>query len=45
VTGDSPENKEFFAATPSGIAEVSTVRQDHFQVGQDYYLDFTPATN
>jgi hypothetical protein len=43
VTGDSPENKEFFAATPSGRIEVSTVRADHFEVGKSYYVDFTEA--
>ena len=43
VTSGSEENKKFFAATPSGSLEVSTVREDFFTVGQSYYLDLTPA--
>lgn len=42
------ENKSFFASTPSGRINLQTVREDHFQAGQDYYVDFTPcvaATN
>lgn len=37
------ENGIFFAATPSGSAKLSTVKSDHFEVGREYYLDFTPA--
>jgi hypothetical protein len=46
VTDNSPENKQFFAATPAGSLKVSTVRQDVFQPGKFYYLDITeiPAT-
>lgn len=40
----NPENKAFFASTPSGSIEISTVRADHFEVGKEYYVDFTPAT-
>lgn len=43
VTGDTPENKEFFAATPTGSVELSTIREDHFVPGKSYYLDFTLA--
>jgi len=43
VTGTSDENKTFFAATPSGSIEVQTVKEDHFEVGQTYYVDFTKA--
>jgi len=43
VTSGSDENKEFFAASPSGSIEVSTVKEDHFEVGKDYYVDFTEA--
>lgn len=43
VTGDTPENKSFFASTPSGSIELSTIREDHFVPGQTYYIDFTPA--
>ena len=41
VYDNSPENKEFFAATPSGNLIVSTVKQDVFQPGKSYYLDIT----
>lgn len=43
VYGDSPENKAFFVATPQGEISVSTVREDSFVVGSDYYVDFTPV--
>lgn len=46
VTGDSGENKEFFAATPSGSIELGTVNADaasQFEPGQEFYVDFTPA--
>lgn len=37
------EHKEFFAATPAGKITLSTLKADHFVVGQHYYVDFTPA--
>ena len=40
----SPENAAFFEATPSLSLEVQTVKGDHFQVGREYYLDFTPVS-
>ena len=44
VTGDtSEENKSFFASTPSGEIKLSTIREDHFEPGKTYYLDFTEA--
>ncbi len=43
VQGGSDENKSFFAATPCGSVEVSTVASDKFEVGKEYFLDFTPA--
>lgn len=43
VTDDSPENKNFFAATPSGQLEVSTMKEDLFEIGKSYYLDITLA--
>jgi hypothetical protein len=46
VGGDgNAENKAFFAASPSGRIELSTIREDHFEVGQDYYVEFTQCTN
>ena len=41
VTENSDENKTFFATTPRGTIEVSTVKEDHFEVGKTYYVDFT----
>ena len=40
VTGGSHENDMFFASTPSGSLKVSVVRDDSFDVGKEYYLDF-----
>lgn len=43
VTGGSEENESFFEATPSGTIELRAVKSDHFEVGNEYYLDFTLA--
>jgi len=43
VTGDSSENKSFFASTPTGNLKLGTIREDHFVPGKSYYVDFTPA--
>lgn len=43
VTDGSDENKEFFAATPSGRLGVATIVSDVFEVGRAYYLDITLA--
>jgi hypothetical protein len=43
VTGDSEENKKFFASTPSGSLKVSTYRDDVFEAGKSYYLDISEA--
>jgi hypothetical protein len=43
VSSGSEENKKFFASTPSGELAVSAVGDDLFQVGKEYYVDFTPA--
>lgn len=40
VMGNSEENKTFFASTPSGSIDISTVREDFFEVGEDYYVTF-----
>jgi len=42
--GDCEENKSFFAATPAGSIKLSTVRDDLFQVGEFYYVDFDVAS-
>jgi hypothetical protein len=43
VSSGSEENKSFFASTPSGSLSLSSVRDDLFEVGKEYYLDFSPA--
>lgn len=44
VTGEgSPENKAFFASTPAGSLTLNAVRDDLFEPGKEYYLDFTLA--
>ena len=43
VYANSEENKTFWETTPSGTIEVSGIRDDLFEVGQSYYLDFTPT--
>lgn len=43
---DSPENKAFFDATPSGEITVHVRKAevgDSFELGKTYYVDFTPA--
>jgi hypothetical protein len=46
VSSGSEENKKFWKYTPSGKIELSTINQDaadQFEVGKEYYVDFTPA--
>lgn len=46
VFDGSPENKEFFKYTPTGtlnLGVVNEVAAAAFEVGKEYYLDFTPA--
>jgi hypothetical protein len=46
VTDGSQENREFFAATPSGTISLyilSTEARAEFTEGADYYVDFTEA--
>lgn len=43
VMGDTDENQKFFASTPSGTINLSSVRDDLFEVGADYYTDFSKA--
>ena len=38
-----PEHKEFFAATPGGKLELSTIKSAMFLPGTLYYLDIIPA--
>lgn len=43
VTSGSEENAAFYAASPGGEISLSTAKADHFEVGREYYVDFTPA--
>ena len=43
VVSGSEENDSFFASTPGGSIEISTVKADYFIPGQFYYVDFTLA--
>lgn len=43
VVGDSEENKKFFKWTPGGNINIFVVRDDVFNVGKQYYVDFTEA--
>jgi len=43
VTATNEENKKFFTSTPSGSIEIRTYREDQFQPGEEYYIDFIPA--
>lgn len=46
VTSNSPENAAFYAATPGGSIELSTVNADaagQFDLGKEFYVDFTEA--
>jgi hypothetical protein len=46
VFGNNEENKAFWKYTPTGVIELQTINQnaaDQFEVGKEYYVDFTPA--
>ena len=46
VTSGSEENEKFFNLTPSGHIELGTINPEaakQFEVGKEYYVDFTPA--
>jgi len=46
VTATSEENKSFFKSTPSGnitLAIVNLSAAEMFEVGKEYYVDFTEA--
>lgn len=47
VYGGSPENESFYKWTPGGSIQLSTINEEaakQFEVGKEYYVDFTPAT-
>jgi hypothetical protein len=41
VTSGSDENKTFWKWTPSGGIELSSIRDELFEVGKEYYVDFS----
>lgn len=45
VAGDygSAENKRFYASSPSGSIKLTTVHEGLFDIGKEYYVDFTEA--
>jgi hypothetical protein len=46
VTTGSDENKEFYKYTPAGSLDISVIPKsvaDFFELGKEYYLDFTKA--
>jgi hypothetical protein len=46
VSGTTEENKAFYAASPSGSIEISTLNEaaaNQFQPGVEYYVTFEPA--
>lgn len=46
VTSGSPENDQFFKWTPWGAIEIGTINAsaaEQFEVGQAFYVDFTPV--
>ena len=51
VTGystDSEENKAFWKYTPNGKIELTCINKaagDAFELGKEYYVDFTPAAS
>lgn len=46
VMSGSEENKRFYKYSPSGSCELQSINLEamaQFEVGKEYYLDFTPA--
>ncbi len=41
VTSGSKENETFWKYTLSGTIDISAIRDDLFEVGKEYYVDFT----
>lgn len=39
--GSSPENKQFFASTPTLSLEIRCINGDRFEAGKEYYLDIS----
>ena len=48
VCGGSDDNKKFFAASPSGSIKLgcaNAAASEQFEIGKEYYVDFTPANS
>ena len=48
VVDGSDENKAFFSQTPSGRISIGCVNPEankQFEIGKDYYVDFTPVVS
>ena len=46
VSSGSEENKKFYEATPGGKIEIGTINEEalkQFKIGDEFYVDFTPA--
>lgn len=46
VAGGSEENSRFYGSTPSGSIDIGMVLESvgkQFDIGQEFYVDFTPA--
>lgn len=43
VTHSSKENESFWKWTPSGTIDLTAIKDELFEVGREYYLDFTMA--
>lgn len=46
VTSGSEENDRFFYLTPGGQVTLSTINESayaQFEIGKEYYVDFSPA--
>lgn len=41
VAGGSPENEKFWEATPSGGINLASILPDAFEVGKEYFVDFS----
>lgn len=48
VVGGSEENDKFYKYTPGGSIELATINPEagkQFEVGEEYYIDFTHVDN
>ena len=43
VASGCEENKALFEASPAGRLELASANDQLFEIGKEYYLDFTPS--